>query len=338
MVVAVESLAEDDSLVGALEKLLRNQMPKALDLRIWDLTRMSTGFSRENWTFLATWRDDEGKQRLPLILRRDPPGSLLETDRRHEHGVLTALYGSGIPVPHVRWADIDGEWLGAPSLIMDIVEGECDWHALTGSRPIEARLNLASAFLDLLCAIQRVDWQGAGLGILLGDPGANPALRELDHWEAELRRVQLEPLPEMVFILIWLRQRAKAARGKVLVHGDFKPGNALLVGNRINAMLDWETAHIGDPLEDLGWITNPARSGEHQIPGLWEREQIVEAFKERTGYDFDDQELLWWNIFSCWKLAVIILTGMSAFVNGRFDRVHHNPVWLYRRMFKMMEL
>ena len=44
-----------------------------------------------------------------------------------------------------------------------------------------------------------------------------------------------------------------------------------------------ETAHLGDPLEDIGWVTNPLRHREHQIPGVWERDEIVRAYAELTG-------------------------------------------------------
>ncbi len=329
-------IERNDDIVTGLRAFLAFELGDAQHLALSDLKRTSTGFSRENWTFVAHWRDASGDHSLPLILRRDPPGSLLETDRRCEFGVLRSLHSTGLPVPSTPWADIEGRWLGSPSLIMEIAPGECDWHALTGARPLAIRLALANAFLALLSQIQSVEWRGLGLGDLLGDPGPNAALRELGHWGAELRRVQLEPMPEMELVLSWLEARARPSRRTVLVHGDFKPGNALILDDRISAMLDWETAHLGDPLEDLGWITNPARSGEHQIPGAWERTEIVAAFKHRTGYAFEDDELVWWNMFSCWKLAIIILTGARAFIDGRFDRVHHNPTWLYRRMLKMM--
>jgi aminoglycoside phosphotransferase (APT) family kinase protein len=121
------------------------------------------------------------------------------------------------------------------------------------------------------------------------------------------------------------------------VHGDFKPGNALVDGDRIAAMLDWETAHLGDPLEDLGWITNPVRAREHQIQGLWERADIVAAYSAATGHSVEEEELTWWNVFSCWKLAVIVLTGIHAFVAGTFDWVHQSPTWLVRAMLRMID-
>ena len=121
------------------------------------------------------------------------------------------------------------------------------------------------------------------------------------------------------------------------MHGDFKPGNALIEGEHISAKLDWETAHLGDPLEDLGWVTNSVRKREHQIAGVWEREQIVATYSALTGRRVNEAALRWWNVFSCWKLAVIQLTAVNEFVAGRYDRVFQTPSWLYRPMFQMME-
>ena len=84
-------------------------------------------------------------------------------------------------------------------------------------------------------------------------------------------------------------------------------------------------------------MTNPVRKREHQIAGVWEREQIVAAYCARTGRRVDEAALRWWNVFSCWKLAVIQLTAVSEFVAGRYDRVFQTPSWLYRPMFQMME-
>jgi aminoglycoside phosphotransferase (APT) family kinase protein len=306
------------------------------DLRVSQLDRKSTGMSRENWTFLAE-TEANGGAREPLILRRDPVGGMLDTDRRAEYEVLVAVRAFSLPIPRVLGVDLDGTKLGRPSLVMEIAPGSCEYFALTGDRPLATRLRLASDFLQLMVDLQSIDWEAAGLAETLENPGPNPALHELSRWSEVLNRVALEPTPELELIHVWLAEHAHAARKVVLVHGDFKPGNALIHEDRISAMLDWETAHRGDPLEDLGWITNPARSNEHQIVGHWEREQIVDSFRRRTGYEFDERELHWWNIFACWKLAIIVLTGLQSAVEGKFDRIHHSPTWLYRRMLKMVE-
>jgi aminoglycoside phosphotransferase (APT) family kinase protein len=323
-----------DDIADKLRSVLHGVLSNAEQILIAGLHRTSTGLSRENWIFDAHWLERGEARSRRMILRRDPPASLLATDRRREFDVLRALEQTPVPAPAVRWVDNGESVFGAPALIMDVVEGRCDWHVLNGKLPLAERLSLAHRFIEVLAQIQRVDWRTLGLG----DPSQEPGPQaELDHWEGELRRVQLEPLPEMEFALSWLRRHAPVAQDVVLVHGDFKPGNALLLDGDISAILDWETAHLGDPLEDLGWITNPPRAREQQIRGVWEREQIVQAFTAATGYRVDTGALQWWNVFSCWKLSVIVLTGVHGFVAGEMDRVYHSPAWLFQQMFSMMQ-
>jgi aminoglycoside phosphotransferase (APT) family kinase protein len=263
-------------------------------------------------------------------------GSVLDTDRRQEFAVLRALEATTVPAPRVRWLDADGDALGRPSVVMVREDGVCDWFVLSGDRSLDDRVAIAHRFIDLLASIHLVDWRGVGLDASLDDPGADAALAAVDHWQSELRRHQVEPHPELEVVVAWLRAHAPKAQATVLVHGDFKPGNALMRGDDVHVMLDWETAHLGDPLEDVGWITNPVRAREHQIPGAWERADIVERWSKATGFTVDPDELRWWNVLANYKLSVITLTGVGAFVDGRFDRIHQAPVGLSRVMFEMI--
>ena len=330
-----------ERVVAGLEALIIDAIPTAHDFSFTGVERAAGGLSRENWSLDANWVDATGAQSRRLMLMRDAAGTLLSTDRKREFAVLKALDATSVPAPKAHWVDYDGRWLGGPSLVMDRMPGTCDYLALNGDRPLEARLNLARAFSDLMARIHAVDWRDGGLGAVLEVPTGAPSRAELAHWEAEYRRVRLEPHPELDYVLAWMRDGAPQAEAIVLVHGDFKPGNALIAGENagehISAKLDWETAHLGDPLEDLGWVTNPVRKREHQIAGAWEREQIVAAYRALTGRRVDEAALRWWNVFSCWKLAVIQLTAVSEFVAGRYDRVFQTPSWLYRPMFQMME-
>ena len=323
--------------VDGLQKLICHEIPSARDISLERLSRAAGGLSRENWSLDASWTDANGRHSHPLMLMRDAAGTLLNTERSREFEVLKALEGSAVVAPVVHWMDPDGRFLGAPSLVMARMPGSCDYMVLNGSRPLPERLQLAHDFLELLVEIQALDWRARGLGERLGVPEGSPAKIELGHWETEYRRVQLEPHPELDYVLTWLDRTVPQAEAIVLVHGDFKPGNALIEGNRITAKIDWETAHLGDPLEDLGWITNPVRKREHQISGHWERQQIVEAYRQLTGRKACEADLTWWNVFSCWKLAVIQLTAVNEFVAGRYNRVFQTPSWLFRQMFQMME-
>lgn len=326
-----------DDIGQRLEQFLASQLGADSDVRVHDLRRTSAGFSRENWVFDASWRDGSGGMVAePLIMRRDPVGSVLDTDRRTEFAVLEALESTEVPSPRVRWLDADGEWLGRPSVVMVREDGECDWFVLSGSRSLEDRVAIAQRYLRLLASIHTLDWRAAGLGAVLADPGPGASLAAVEHWASELRRHQVEPHPELEVVLAWLTANAPESQTTALVHGDFKPGNALMRGDDIHVMLDWETAHLGDPIEDLGWITNPVRAREHQIPGAWERQQIIEHYTAATGYHVDDAVLLWWNVLANYKLSVITLTGVGAFVDGRFDRIHQAPLGLARVMFDMI--
>jgi aminoglycoside phosphotransferase (APT) family kinase protein len=330
-------VGESDDVATGLRRFVEAQLPMVTDLRIEHLRRTSAGFSRENWVFDASWIDEGGSAvHEPLIMRRDPVGSVLDTDRRIEFAVLRALESTAIPAPRVRWLDADGAQLGRPSVVMVREAGVCDWFVLSGDRTLDDRVAIAHRFCDLLAAVHLVDWRGIGLGDALHDPGADAGLVAVGHWEAELRRHQVESHPELEVVLAWLRANAPKSQATVLVHGDFKPGNALMQGNEIHVMLDWETAHLGDPVEDLGWITNPVRAREHQIPGAWERADIVERWSKVTGYSVDAEHLLWWNVLANYKLSVITLTGIGAFVDGRFDRIHQAPLGLARVMFDMI--
>jgi aminoglycoside phosphotransferase (APT) family kinase protein len=281
--------------------------------------------SRENWVFEASWRSGPARVSESLIVRRDPVGSVLETDRRVEFAVLRALEPTPVRAARVRWLDATGSWLGRPSIVMVREAGECDYFVLNGSRPLADRLALAEQFCDLLVSIHQVDWRVLGLDRVLPDPGRHAALAAVDHWEAVLRKHQLEPLPELELIIGWLRAHAPDAAATVLVHGDFKPGNALLDGDEVVVMLDWELAHLGDPVEDLGWVTNPLRRREHQIAGAWTRPELLARYTSRTGLAVDEEALRWWNVLANFKLSVIGLTGLAAFVNGTYDRPQQLP-------------
>jgi aminoglycoside phosphotransferase (APT) family kinase protein len=301
-------------------------------VRIENLQRTSAGYSRENWLFEATF----GTARLALIARRDPAGSVLNTDRRIEATVLRALAQTDIPTPRLRWADLTGEKVSRPTLVMDLAPGLCDSFVLNGDRPIEERLGLAHTIYGLLARIHLVDWQALGIGDALEDPGPAAALRAVDHWEFEMHRVQLEPEPELAFVVAWLRANAPVSPRTVLVHGDFKPGNVLLEGQEVTVILDWETVHLGDPHEDLGWVTNPLRAREHRIPDVWQPEHLLSHWSQQSGITVDARSVHWWNVLANLKLAVIVLTGNHAFVDHRLDRYYQSPVTLYGLLLDMI--
>ncbi|GAB2983501.1 phosphotransferase family protein [Amycolatopsis acidiphila] len=304
-----------DEVGDRLRRFLADQ-PDARDGEITGLTRAGSGRSRDNWLFDLTV---DGAVE-PLILRTDPEGGLIDTDRAVEFGVLRGLEKSGLPTPIARWLDADGSALGRPSLIMRRLPGSCDYRVLRDpARPLEERVALARTFCELLAAVHAVDWPALGLGATLPDPGPKAARAELERWAGVLRADQLEPWPEIEYAIAVLGERAPRSAGTVLVHADFKPGNILLLGDQVSALLDWELAHLGDPLEDLGWVTQPLRAGEHTIDGAWAAADLVAHYERTSGNAVDPTALAWWVAFSTFKTAVMQVSGLRAFLEERAD-------------------
>jgi aminoglycoside phosphotransferase (APT) family kinase protein len=300
-----------------LERFLGEQ-PDAGTGRVSALSRAGSGRSRDNWLFDLDRGADAPPE--PLILRTDPAGGLIDTDRGVEFTVLQHLEKSTLPTPGARWLDRTGSVFGRPSLIMRRLPGTCEYRVLRDpARPLAERVGLARTFAELLAEVHAVDWRLTGLDAVLPDPGTEAARAELAHWAAVLRTDQLEPWPELEYAIAALGETAPPAARTALVHADFKPGNILLDGTHVTALLDWELAHLGDPVEDLGWVTQPLRAGEHTIDGAWEAADLVAHYEQASGAPVDRTALAWWVTFSTFKTAVMQVSGLNAFLDGRAD-------------------
>jgi len=339
----VEHEEHDDT--GSVERsllgFLQRRLPDAVDLRLGDISRVATGLSRENWVFDLSWaeREDASATHLrPLIVRRDPEGGLLDTDRTTEFGVLRALEPTTIPAPRALWLDADGSELGRPSLVMERGTGSCDYFALNGERPLDRRVALAESFADLLADIHLVDWKALGLDKVLTNPGADAAQVSLDEWSSVLRADQVEPLPELELMADWLQAHVSPSPRVVLVHGDFKAGNMLLDDNDdVVLLLDWELARLSDPHEDIGWITQPLRTREHLIPGAWEIDQLLDRYTRRSGIEIDAARIRWWNVMSCFKTAVMQVTGLGSYLADHTDVMYRLTNGCVLAAFDLME-
>jgi aminoglycoside phosphotransferase (APT) family kinase protein len=311
-----------------LKRFLIRELDGACSIEICGLHRTSYGYSCENWPFDLRWTRVTGEEQCErLILRRDATDPLLESSRTTEFEVLRALQSyETLPTPRARWLDGTGTYFGRPATIMERCPGVCDPMVLsTGTSP---KLGLARKLMDAVVAIHAFNWHAANLDRLFRVPSAGTseaAMAALDHWQEGFRLAALASYPEFEFVLAWLRAHVPVSRYVTLVHGDFKPGNTLIADDEVVAVLDWETAHLGDPLEDLAWVTNPLRAREHQIPDVWENHTMISYYRSATGREIDQSSLRWWGVLANFKLLTISLTGMRGFLCGKADRPMGNP-------------
>ncbi|MFC4000171.1 phosphotransferase family protein [Prauserella oleivorans] len=307
------------------------------NVTVTGLRRSGTGSSRENWPFDAGWVQDGHSVHRPLLLRRDPPSSVVDTGRTTEFALLKALEPTPVPAPVVHWLDDSGDELLRPSMVVDRHPGRAHRAVLRDKNPLgltsTERTELARNLCDLLASVHAVDVDAAGLRDVLPGPQPDPATAELDRWERILTESEWEPQPTLRWTLRWLRDHVPPPPARhVLVHGDFRPANVLVHEGPVQALLDWELAHIGDPLDDLGWYCAPLYEREHFIPGSWEQAAFLRRYTELTGTPVDPDALLFWQMLAMFRLAVIALQAVRVFCAGESDRPAAPAAALTRRL------
>lgn len=292
-----------DALQALADRLVRGGGPVA------ELRRLSGGASQQTWAFTVGG--------TPLILRR---AATAEHGRNHgsaglanEAALITAAHGAGVPVPAVRRVLRPEDGAG-DGFVMDRLEGETLGRrivrdpALAGARSVLARQ----------C--------GAAMARIHGLATARlPHLRtacaraELD-FQAGLHRSHGTVRPVFALALQWLARHAPADVDRpVLVHGDFRNGNLMVDAGGLCGVLDWELAHLGDPMEDLGWIC--VRSwrfgGGKALPvgGFGTREALCAGYVEAGGR-LDTARLRWWEMLGTLKWGIVCESMVQSWIDG----------------------
>lgn len=254
-----------------------------------------------------------------LVLRRDPPGHVVNTTRDTERRLLEAAAAGGVPVPRVRYADDAPGALGSAFFVMEFIEGETiARRVLRDPELAAARTRLPEQLAAALAAIHRLD-PAAAPELPRPAGGQWASLAELARQEEIFRGIAPDPHPAIELAFRWLRDRAPAPRRLVLVHGDFRLGNVIVGPEGLRAVLDWELAHVGDPVEDLGWLCVRAwRFGHDDRPvaGLCERERLWRAYEAAGGEPVEPAAARWWEVYGTLKWAVICMLQAHTFLAG----------------------
>jgi aminoglycoside phosphotransferase (APT) family kinase protein len=312
-----------DAVGGRLAAFMRAQ--GLADVSIGALTRYTVGFSWVTYGLRAGWRENGAGVERELILRVGPPTGIFGPYRASpEFVTLSALNGSGVPVPAVYWYDDTGEWLGAPFFVCEKVSGTAPipWTHDGGPAFDDARREaLGAQFVAALAALHRFEWRDTPVASIGGptDPTAT-ALERLDYWEARMREWSDWRYPSFAWAIAWLRENAPVAPRISIVHGDFRIGNFLEEGGRITAMLDWELVSLGDPVEDLGWICLQAWRGRSpHMCHFFSREELRDRYAELSGIDVPMSAIRYWEAFGTFKLAVMHLGATYSFEKRGFN-------------------
>jgi len=302
-------LVSEDSLSDALQRHLRGHGHPGCTVAA--LRQLSGGASCRVYRF-----DLEVAGTVqPLVLRLDADGGGTQGSRREEYALLAAAKVAGVTVPAVHCAGSESDGLGGAFFVMGLVPGEAlARRLLRDERYRGARAALPQQIGRELARVHDIDLGQPALAFLAGrapegDGATRFALAEVERYRQILDAFCADqPYPLLRLVARWLEKHAPPAARPALVHGDFRVGNLMFDERGLTAVLDWELCHIGDPVEDLGWLcVRTWRFGNDDLAagGLCSREQLAAFYEEAGGGACDPASLRWWELFGNWKWAII---------------------------------
>jgi aminoglycoside phosphotransferase (APT) family kinase protein len=314
------TLASDDQLPQRIAALLRLHDAEAAEFGVTELKPLFGGNARRAYAFSAERRLAQTMTVTPCVMLSHASGRHVASDILAEYRVLRGLAGKGVRAPQALALDETGASLGAPSIVMQRIEGSADAVAFlnrkNGVRSRELTVDLAVAAAEL----HRVDPGFMDSTGRIGECTPEAYVRlEIERWETSFRVNRLEPLPVIVALFGWLKTHIPKPAKLAIVHGDLRPGNFLYQGVRISGILDWEMVHIGDPVEDIAWIYRPMWSPERFVP----LREFVAQYSRAAGFAVPWASIEFYRIFSEIKFATISLCAANTFISGASANLRH---------------
>jgi aminoglycoside phosphotransferase (APT) family kinase protein len=278
-------------------------------VRVSSLTRLKGGYSREMWSF------DAGNR--PLILCADTPQGVVGSDdslsRVEEYRLLAEVRAGGVPVPAVLCAGDADDVLGRPYLVMERVEGTtATGPLLRDPHYVQRHDRFGRQKAEILAAIHALPSPGVFPG------SGDTAGREVARWARAVSAVPDAQTPAVRGAVRWLERHEPRRPDRIsLVHGDYRTGNLLYGPDGIRVVLDWEMAHLGDPLEDVAFAQLVCwRMGTDRVGGLVPGDRWL-ALYEQAGGPLDRESLHFWEVLGTVKMAALTLRAGRRLPPGR---------------------
>lgn len=313
--------------LAALEHYLDEQLGDRMPLSV---TPMPGGGSCEIFAL------DRGDERW--VLRRAPRHASSSTahDVLREFRILDAVKDEPVRIARPVLSCDDPAVFGSPFYVMARIDGVPVRKVIPSAWATapETHGQALEQLIDALVEIHAVDWKRCGLTDF-GHP-EHYLSRQVTRWLAQLDSYGGRDLPDARRVGEWLEARRPADQPPAVAHGDYKLDNVLFAQDappRLLAVVDWEMASIGDPLVDLAWalIFHPGPGGTMPLGMAGEPRfatdhlpavrVLVERYAERSGRDVTN--LGWYEVFSRWKLAIVLEGSFAKFVRGQSDKPVH---------------
>jgi len=298
--------------LAGIEALLATVLARRIDgcRGLVSCERLSGGASQETYRIVIA--TDAGERKLAMRRAPGAPGAAAPKHGTYpglatEALLIRAARAAGVPEPEIFWVLTPDDGLG-DGFIMEWLEGEALGARIVRDPALDAvRPKLAEQCGEILARIHAIDLDATALRARLSRVSPEQYVRQT--WE---RYQALDtPQPMIDFAGRWLLEHLPTSFEPTLVHNDFRNGNIMVSPDGVIAVLDWEIAHIGDPMRDLGWIcTNSWRFGRSELPvgGFGSYADLFRGYERASGKTVDPSRVKFWEIFGSFWWACSSLT------------------------------
>lgn len=349
------STRDPQSLGGSLNTWLSAQLGAGANPEVTGVSSPeANGMSSETLLFDAAWTEDGVRPQGSFVARVEPDPNDCPVfpfyDLEGQFRLLQLLNErSAVPVPGVRWLELDPEHLGAPFFVMDCVDGRVPPDVLPytfGSWLTEAsepeRRTLQDSSVALLADLHRTDIKGIDTSFLEFDlPGATPLERHFENqrryyeWVKGPRR---HPIIEQTFS--WLENHWPKEEGEAVISwGDSRIGNVLYDGFEPAAALDWEMAAMGPRELDVGWMIFlhcffqelAGTAGMPGLPDFMQPAEVSATYERLSGHAPRDLE--WYQVYAGLRHAIVMARvharrvhfGQAEWPEDQDSVIYHRP-------------
>jgi len=300
-----------EELASALSKKL---LEVDIEGEVSNLEPLTGGASKEIWKFEVS----NDKQSTKMILRRgsgiEGPLAIKTVD---EARIQKEVIKVGAPVPIILAVSKNEEELG-DSYIMNFVEGESIARKILRDNEYKKALPvLAYQCGEAIAKIHNVDVDNFSF------LPKKPAEDQLEDLYSTYQSFE-QPSPVFEYAYLWLKEQDFSNFQESLVHGDFRLGNIIVNGEGLQSIIDWELAHIGNPLQDLGWVCgNSWRFGNNDkvVGGFGELEDLLEGYNSISKFQVNKEMVKCWQVFGTFRWGVICLIQAYAHLNGTINSI-----------------
>lgn len=311
----------DEAIKAKLDQIYAQHFPDVE--AVLSCERLSGGASQE--TYRIAVKTAEGP--VTHAMRRSPGGMMVENVVGHpglatEARLMQVAREAGVPEPEVHYLLAEDDGIGE-GFIMQWIEGEALGARINRSDEFAAlRPELAFACGEIMAKIHAIDLDTSGLADRLDV--MSPEQFVMQTWERY--QVLETPQPMIDYAARWLLDHLPKNYTPSLVHNDFRNGNFMVSKDQIVAVLDWELAHIGDPMRDLGWIcVNSWRFGNKDpVGGFGSYEDLFKGYESVSGQVVDPDAVKFWEVFGSFWWSVGSL-GMAEHYRNGPDKTVERP-------------